>query len=268
MSDQKIKALIKESVLKLINNTISDKKIKKIVSKHEVKTHFVPMKYRILGGLLQSLNIQFGNFIEVLIHTIVEREKGLEIITALSGRKNIPLSLSAKTDSLIDQFITERQVNTDKQLSKQFEAFLSKIVVAQKSNDSSNIKKHDIDVLFKDKKTNVMYYLEVKYDDNHDTGKFVDINRKFLKTYAGLVKTLNIKDVKQLKPILYYLNRKIMKGNIYVPEETHIYRGEKLFKEFFAIQYEDLDDCLKNVSEDEEIIAIFDNLYKKIRFGK
>ena len=73
MSDQKIKALIKESVLKLINNTISDKKIKKIVSKHEVKTHFVPMKYRILGGLLQSLNIQFGNFIEVLIHTIFQK---------------------------------------------------------------------------------------------------------------------------------------------------------------------------------------------------
>lgn len=56
------------------------------------------------------------------------------------------------------------------------------------------------------------------------------------------------------------------KGNIYVPEETHIYRGEKLFKEFLTIKYDDLDGCLKNVSENKEIVQIFDNLYKKIRY--
>ncbi len=59
-----------------------------------------------------------------------------------------------------------------------------------------------------------------------------------------------------------------MKGNIYVSEETHIYRGEKFFKEFLTIKYEDLDRYLKNVSEDKEIVEIFDNLYKKIRYGK
>ena len=59
-----------------------------------------------------------------------------------------------------------------------------------------------------------------------------------------------------------------MKGNIYVPEETHIYRGEKLFKEFLTMEYDELDKCLKNVSEEKEIVEIFDNLYQKIRFGK
>ena len=59
-----------------------------------------------------------------------------------------------------------------------------------------------------------------------------------------------------------------MKGNIYVPEGTHIYRGEKLFNEFLTIRYEDLDRYLKNVSEDKEIVEIFDNLYKKIRYGE
>jgi len=121
---------------------------------------------------------------------------------------------------------------------------------------------------FKDKRNGIYYYVELKYNDDHDTGKFVDINRKFIKTYAGLVKKLGIKDTKQLKPILYYLNRKIMKGNIYVPEETHIYRGEKLFKEFLTMKYDDVDGYLKNVSEDKDIVEIFDNLYKKIRFGK
>ncbi len=83
-----------------------------------------------------------------------------------------------------------------------------------------------------------------------------------------MVKKLGIKDTKQLKPILYYLNRKIMKGNIYVPEETHIYRGEKLFKEFLTMKYDDVDEYLKNISKDKEIIEIFDNLYKKIRYEK
>ena len=128
--------------------------------------------------------------------------------------------------------------------------------------------KHDVDVLFRDKRNGIYYYVELKYNDDHDTGKFVDINRKFIKTHAGLVKKLGIKNTKQLKPILYYLNRKIMKGNIYVPEEMYIYRGEKLFKEFLTMKYDDLDGYLKNVSEDKEIVEIFDNLYEKIRYGK
>ena len=91
MENNKIKKLIKESVSNLINNTIADTKIKKIISKHNVKTHFVPIKYRIFGGLLQSLNIQFGNFIEVLMQRIIEEEKQLEIIDEISGKKNVLL---------------------------------------------------------------------------------------------------------------------------------------------------------------------------------
>lgn len=58
-----------------------------------------------------------------------------------------------------------------------------------------------------------------------------------------------------------------MKGNIYVPEENNIYRGAKLFKEFFTLDYGELDAYLKNISEDEDIIKIFDDLYKKIRYA-
>jgi len=36
-----------------------------------------------------------------------------------------------------------------------------------------------------------------------------------------------------------------MKGNIYVPEGKHIYRGKKLFEEFFTIKYDELDEALK-----------------------
>lgn len=267
MKNIKISQLIKDSVIKLLNNTTTDIKIEKIINKHGLKTHFVPIKYRIFGGLLQSLNIQFGNFIEVLIHKIVEDEKRLEILTDISGKKSVPLSLTQQCDTLIDRFITNRQTTINNNLNLKFSDLLKDIVRYQQLNENVTTIKHDVDLLFKDKQTGIFYYIEVKYNDDHDTGKFVDINRKFIKTYAGLVKKLNIRQVTQLKPILYYFTKKIMKGNIYVPEKTHVYRGDKLFKSFFSIKYEELDAYLKNVSEDKEIIKIFDNLYKKIRYS-
>ncbi len=267
MKNNKIKKLIKNSVIDLLNNTISEKKVKKIAAGHAIKTHFIPIKYRIFGGLLQSLNIQFGNFIEVLIHNVVEQEKYLEIISDVSNKKNVALSITEASDSIIDRFITNRQTNNNDKLNNKFKQLLNSIIKNQKSDNNLITTKHDIDVLFKDTRDNVFYYVEVKYNDDHDTGKFVDINRKFIKTYAGLVKKLNIQNISELKPILYYFNRKIMKGNIYVPEKKYIYRGEKLFDEFFEIKYSDLDDCLQGVSEDKEIVKIFDNLYKKIRYN-
>lgn len=267
MKNNKISQLIKDSVIKLLNNTTTNIKIEKIINKHGLKTHFVPIKYRIFGGLLQSLNIQFGNFIEVLIHKVVEEEKRLEILTDISGKKSVPLSLTQQCDTQIDRFVTDRQTTINNDLDLKFNDLLKNIVSYQQLNENVTTIKHDVDLLFKDKQTGAFYYIEVKYNDDHDTGKFVDINRKFIKTYAGLVKKLNIKSVNQLKPILYYFTKKIMKGNIYVPEKSHIYRGDKLFKEFFSIKYEELDAYLKNVSEDKEIIEIFDNLYKKIRYS-
>ena len=53
-----------------------------------------------------------------------------------------------------------------------------------------------------------------------------------------------------------------------MPEEIYIYRGEKLFKEFLTMEYNDLNEYLKNVSEDKEVIEIFDSLYQKIRYRK
>ncbi len=268
MPNQKVKNIITDAVLRLLDKTMSDNKIRAITKKHDVKVHFVPIRYRIFGGLLQSLNIQFGNFIEVLMHQVVEREKHLEIIKDISGRKNVPLILTTDTDSLVDHFISDRQNNNDNKLNEKFQNLLKNIILAQKSETETTKAKHDVDVLFKDKRTSIFYYLEIKYNDDHDTGKFADINRKFIKTYAGLVKSLDIQDVSRLKPILYYLTPKVMKGNIYIPEENNIYRGEKLFKEFFTLNYSDLDGYLKNISEDKDTIKIFDDLYKKIRFGK
>ena len=262
-----LKELIKYSVIELLDKTSNDAKISKIIEKHEKKMHFVPVRYRVFGGLLQSLNIQFGNFLEVLMHKIVENEQEYKIIKGISGKKSVPLTLNANVDSLIDGFISDRQINNDDNLLEKFHELLNGIISGQKSTGQKRITvKHDIDCLFQDK-NGKYFYLEIKYNDDHDTGKFVDINRKFIKTYAGLVMELGITSIYKLQPILYYFNQKIMKGNIYVPEKEYISRAADLFNNYFLTKYEDLDKYLKDISEDKEIIKIFDDLYKRIRYS-
>lgn len=109
--------------------------------------------------------------------------------------------------------------------------------------------------------------MEVKYNDDHDTGKFEDINRKFIRTYAAITTELKNKNYKEsVIPILFYFMNKKMKGNNYIPEETNIRRGRKFFDEFLTIKYDDLEKCLSNISENKKNIKIFDELYQKIMY--
>ena len=106
--------------------------------------------------------------------------------------------------------------------------------------------------------------MESKYNDDHDTGKFVDINRKFIKTYAYLCREFNISDSSQIVPILFFFTNKKMKGNIYIPEKTNIKRGRTFFTEFLHVNYDDVDEYLSTLSESDEVVAMFDELYRKV----
>lgn len=260
----RIKKVIRESVEVLIKNT--EKKALSLEGKHNKKLHFIPIKYRIFGGMLQSLNIQFGNYIEELIHTIAEQEEHLEVITKYSSKK-FPLSMTSKSDSLIDSYITECQMTSDTDVKKRCADLLDKILKIETTEKEKQINaKHDVDVLFYDKRNGKYYYLEVKYNDDHDTGKFVNINSKLLKTYAGLLNIPEIEDKTKITPILFYFTNKRMKGNIYLDEEEHILRGKSAFKKFFTLEYEELENYMSEIGEDEEIIGMFDKLYKRIRY--
>jgi hypothetical protein len=79
-----------------------------MTKKHVEKVHFVPIRYRILGGILQGLNIKFGNFIEQLIRNLVEIDPNINVMPH-SGKK-IKLFFTPATDSLIDSYITNRQI--------------------------------------------------------------------------------------------------------------------------------------------------------------
>jgi type-2 restriction enzyme hinfI len=152
----------------------------------------------------------------------------------------------------------------EKESLHKFNTLLNDIIEAEQDSTKSEKISHDVDLLFYQNSTKQYVYTEVKYNDDHDTGKFIDINRKFLLSYALLVNELNIKKVNQLKPILMYFNNKKMKGNIYVPEQTNIFRGERFFSEFTTISYSEIDTVFSNISEDPCIIKKFDELCKKI----
>lgn len=255
------KELINSAVLKMINKTCSTEKLKSLKSKHDKKIHFIPKKYRVFCGLLQSMNIQFGNFIEELMTVLISNDERYEVITEYSGKKSNTFQLSKTNDARIDAYISSCQYgNID--VNEEFPKLLQEIV---KDNDqNTETFEHDIDILFKNKETGKIYYMESKYNDDHDTGKFVDINRKFIKTYAYLIRELKLNDVETLIPILFFFNNKKMKGNIYIPETTNIRRGKAFFNEFLHIRYEEVDEYLSSLSESDDIIKMFDNLYHQV----
>ncbi|MCM1545918.1 MAG: TdeIII family type II restriction endonuclease [Clostridiales bacterium] len=260
-----VQEILTQSVKKLLDNTVKENKIQSLKKKHNIKLHFIPYRYRVFGGLLQSMNIQFGNFLEKVIAEVLSRNPDVEIIEQYSGKKSNKFELSLKSDRLIDTYISDCQThNYDAEMLKsRYTALLAAI---KKNESESGLEvstfNHDVDILFRDKRTQTVSYVEVKYNDDHDTDKFVGINRKLLKTYAYLQRELG-QDV-DLRPILFYFNNKRMKGNIYIPEDWCIFRGERFFKTFTDIKYEDLDFYMKNISESSEVIKIFDNLYQRV----
>jgi len=259
--NQKVKDLIQLTVKNMIDKSSSNNKLRDFQKTHEKKIHFIPIRYRIFGGILQSMNIQFGNFIEELMAVLVSNEKRFEIIENLSGKKNKQFSLSRVNDDRIDAYITRCQTE-QVDIDVEFPQLLNDIISC---DDKTQLKfKHDIDLIFRDKTTGVYYYLEIKYNDDHDTGKFVDINRKFIKTYAYLVNELKITNSNQLVPILFFFNNKKMKGNIYIPEETNIKRGQKFFDEFLSVEYSQVDKYMSDLSESPEVVEAFHKLHRKV----
>lgn len=266
MSDQ-VKQIIRKTVLEMLADSISEKNIRKMAEKHTQKVHFVPIRYRIIGGILQGLNIKFGNFIEQLLRNIVEIDTGIKVMPD-SGKK-IRLFFTPATDTLIDNYITERQLpNSPDDCSQVFSELLDRILEiewAATDEQRQGITK-DVDGLFQ---TNdgLIVYTELKYNDDHDTGKFVDINRKFIKTWAGLAVRYRIQLKNELLPILYYFNSTKRYGPIYTPS-SNIMRGPQLFNRFLRISYAEVDRYLAEIGDDPEILAIFDKMYNTVRNQK
>jgi hypothetical protein len=262
--DEKINNIIQKTVLEMLADSVSDENIRMMTKKHTEKIHFIPVNYRVFGGILQGLNIKFGNFIEQLIGNIVEIDTAINAMED-SGKK-VRLFFTPQTDALIDAYITRRQLPTSPDdCTPYFDILLSQILEIENSTrdeERQGIVK-DIDGLFITDK-GLMVYTELKYNDDHDTGKFADINRKFIKTWAGLAVRLKITRTDQLFPIIYYFNSTKRYGPIHTPSRN-IMRGPQLFDKYLQTKYADVYQCLSNIGDDPEILKIYDDLYKRVR---
>ena len=261
-----IQALIRRVATNMVEETMKNEKIIESFRVQSEKTHFVPKQYRVMGGLLQSLNIRFGNFLELLLREIIISDPLVSIMD-LSG-KRAKLVLSSSSDQAIDTYISMRQQpNSAKDCGREFETLIGNIIVNENLQNKNILEQgKDIDCLFKTK-DNKFVYVEVKYNDDHDTGKFVDIQRKIIKTYAGLVNNLKITDRNQLELYIWYFTPVKRWISLYLPERN-ILRGPQLFERYFATKYEDIDFYLQNISDDPDMLKLFDELYRKIRHGR
>lgn len=55
--DDRVKQIVRDAIIKLIHDTASPASIDKSIQVHAAKTHFVPTRYRVLGGLCYNLSI-------------------------------------------------------------------------------------------------------------------------------------------------------------------------------------------------------------------
>lgn len=174
--------------------------------------------------------------------------------------------MSSQSVALIDRYIIERQTNvlTGEALQAAYNALRQEIVRIENSETETTRLSHDIDLLFRQKSSNRYVYIEIKYNDDHDTDKFKGINRKVLLTYALLVRELHIADTSSLVPCLMYFNNKTMKSNIYLPEVTVIYRGKRFFDEFTTVDYDEIDEVFAHISDNKELNRKFDAMSARI----
>lgn len=272
MLNERIKVIINKTLEEIIIKSNNKNNIDEMLKKHKKKIHFIPIQYRVLSGILQSMNIKFGNFIEILMQKLIINENKYEILEEISGKKINDFKICIENEMLIDEYITKCQSNNIDLISE-FEILKKNLFDNEQKLKYSIVSepemeyitsKHDIDLLFRDKQSNKIYYVEIKYNDDHDTGKFVDINRKLIKTYAYLLNKFDIKNCNEIIPILYYFNNKKMKGNIYIPEKTNILIGRSFFEKFLSISYDELEEYLIKLSENKETIEMFNKMYKNI----
>lgn len=95
--DANIQILINKSISNILKNSSSENKLKKLIDTHDAKVHFVPRNYRIFGGILQSINIQFGNFLEEFMTLLIKSDGRYAILEDYSAKKAIAFSYPCKT---------------------------------------------------------------------------------------------------------------------------------------------------------------------------
>ena len=230
--ERRIDELIRRSERELLGPGSS------LVVRHTRKRcHFIPAEFRVLGGYLQSLNIRFGRMMENLLDEVVSQlfHLGLTRFTIIErySRKTLRLEVEKTCYEAINAYTSGRLIRRDpEELRTIFNKLLDIIFDRQNRNRGNFMQLTcDVDLLMEDEESNVFYFFEMKYCDDHDTGKYQAINRKFLYTFAGLVRELRVRSKDMFIPIIYYLEDGLIKyENIFLVEGENVLRGKQLFE--------------------------------------
>ena len=198
------------------------------VKRHSGKVHAVSIKSRVVGAIHQSINIKFGNALQSILNQIVKSSRIAKLHEFSGGKVNLPICRT--NERIIDSYITSRSTSTNNVKSDYLKLKRS----LKKNARVSTSKRIDVDLFFLTRQGKYIY-VEVKFNDDHDTGKYPDIFRKALKTGAALQNEVG----KTVETFVYYFNKGERNLVKYLPKENQIY-GDELFKRFKLGSYKNI----------------------------
>jgi Trm5-related predicted tRNA methylase len=104
----------------------------------------------------------------------------------------------------------------------------------KRAHADSRPKKRDIDLLLKPR-SGPLLLVELKFNDDHDTGKRPDIFRKVLHTADGLRRKLH----QPVVPLVCYFNSGATSDVQYLPS-GQVLDGRRLFSKYADIRFDDV----------------------------
>lgn len=235
--------LIAESLESAVWGAFDASNVERVRRKNESKTHFIPLGVRVFSGVVQAMNIRYGNFIQAFLNALVAREATLEL-HASSGRR-VDFKIPGSLDAVVDGYIMQRKRSDNDDPSEEYS--LMREAWSGLGETDSIFAPNDIDLLFRDS-DGQMTYVELKFNDDHDTGKHPDIFRKIIKTGLAI-------EVQVQEPVLscvYFFNpgeRNLVK---FLPREQRFF-GRDFFEKYLSIEYDSVADALSKVGTDPTV---------------
>lgn len=256
MSKFNLKGLIKESIDVLLKDIDSTKNILKIREKQINKIHFIPLQYRIFNGVLQSFNIKFGDFLQKCIGNIIAKSTDYEVLPFINDK--IAKKVTNEQRKAIDQYLDDcENIQSFDRLKR-----LNRLLATGYPMGKIVLLKRRIDVDLAFRKGQDIFLLEMKYEDNHDTGKLPSIYRKLFTTYFAL--RTHFQDKYRIRPFLFYFSESKRWDSKYLIEGRHVLRGKQFWKKFTNIDFENVKKAFAEVANDREVLERFKHLKEKI----
>lgn len=208
-----------------LDAVFSTTELGKFKKRNNSKIHPLSVDARALGGAIQSANIKYGNQLQVLI-TAVMRQSRKVTVHHMSGRK-VQLPVSNAASAAIERYISGRD-GGPRDLSKEYRKLMKGLKIAK---SGAKKKTRDVDLLLEPRK-GPLILVELKFNDDHDTGKRPDIFRKVLLTADGLRRELQ----RPITPVVCYFNSDASSGIRYLPD-NQVISGSKLFARFADVRF-------------------------------